>query len=559
MDDLIDENKRDKVFLCLLILVYIIAAFIQTAIPTLVTGPERFLGIINPNKLQIIAILGILIGLLQLLDSVELVTACRSSGYWAQLILNGANCIMVLFAAFAFRQYLALPGIAISIVAVLICTIIKREISLLDKNVEQLHRWAFTDDLTGLPNRKERILTVNNLIAGPHSVPVFSIVLCDFDNFKMINDSLGHQIGDALLTEVVHNLLNFVKEPVTVGRMGGDEFLLIIPGGKSEEELDTYINQICGVLAQPFKYKNREYRITASFGIARYPKDADTSVVLLQQVEMALYRAKAQGKNRIVFFDEEMQRTLEHQLCMERELHNAIGKNELYVEYQPQYTIPERRLRGFEVLARWDSEVLGQIAPLDFIPLAEENGSIVEIGKWILEKACRQYMKIIKEYEVPPTLSVNISVVQFRDPNFVESIKYIVQDTGMDPENLELEITESVCINSPEIAKRILAELKKAGMRISLDDFGTGYSSLSYLRSLPFDTVKIDKSFVDTIGIIPDGKNIVRTIIGMAHQLDLGVIAEGVETADQLEYLVQNHCDYIQGNYLGKPAPIGAL
>jgi diguanylate cyclase (GGDEF)-like protein len=559
MGDLIDQNKRDKVFLSLLILLYITAAFVQTAIPTIVIGSDRYSGIINPEKMQIIAVSGILIGLFQLLDSVELVTSCRMAGFWAQLILNCANVVLVIFAVFAFRQYLAIPGIAISLVAVIICLIIKREITQLDANVEQLHRWAFTDDLTGLSNRKERVLCINNLISGSHSVPVFSIVLCDFDNFKMINDSLGHQIGDALITEVVHNMLEFVKAPVTLGRMGGDEFLFIIPGGKNEEEIDTYIMQICGVLSHPFRYKNRDYRITASFGVSRYPKDSDTSVVLLQQVEMALYRAKAQGKNRIVFFDEEMQQTIEHHLCMERELHAAIDKNELYVEYQPQYTIPARRLRGFEVLARWDSEALGQIAPLDFIPIAEENGTIIEIGKWILEKSCSQYVKILHEYDVPPTLSVNISVVQFRDPEFVENIKYIIRQTGMDPENLELEITESVCINSPEIAKRILTELKKLGIRIALDDFGTGYSSLSYLRLLPFDIVKIDKSFIDTIGIIPDGKNIVRTIIGMAHQLDLGVIAEGVETLDQFEYLVRNQCDFVQGNYLGKPAPIAAL
>jgi diguanylate cyclase (GGDEF)-like protein len=552
-------RKKDSVLLSLFVVVYFSTIVLQLFVPSFFVGPVRYGAHFDSVKMQLIAVSAILIGVLQFLLSVVLVTLCRRNGYFVQIILNVVNCVVVVLGIVLFQQYIALPGIIISFAAIGTSTILFRVLEQLDSTIEKLHSIAFIDELTGLPNRKERIMLIGKLITGTESLPAFSIILFDIDNFKMINDSLGHQTGDELLKQIAVNFQDFLKPPVTIGRFGGDEFLITVPGDRTEADLTAYASRLSAVLSEPFLYKNHEYRITASFGVARYPKNADTAVELLQQVELALYNAKSQGKNGVVFFNGEMQRNLERRLCMERELRAAIEKKELYVEYQPAYTLPERRLRGFEVLVRWESPLLGLIPPLDFIPLAEENGTITAIGRWILETACIQYMKVVSEYEIPPVLSVNISVVQFRDPDFVVNVKRVLDETGMDPENLELEITESVCITSPEMTKRILSELKKIGIRIALDDFGTGYSSLSYLRTLPFDVVKIDKSFIDTIGIIPDEQNIVRTIIRMAHQLELKVIAEGVEADDQLEYLARYHCDYIQGNYLGKPAPISAL
>ena len=272
-----------------------------------------------------------------------------------------------------------------------------------------------------------------------------------------------------------------------------------------------------------------------------------------------MFRAKAHGKNQIEFFDEKMQVNLEHHIDIERKLAKAIEKGEIYVDFQPQYRVPGEKLRGFEVLARWASPTMGAISPQDFIPIAEENGYIVALGTWIMREACSTYQVILKDYPEAPMLAINISVIQLRDPEFLNTVRQVVEETGIDTKNLEFEITESVCITSPEIATHIIKELKGMGITIALDDFGTGYSSLSYLRNLPLDVVKIDKSFVDMIGQIPDEKNIIKSIIDMAHTLDLEVIAEGIERDNQLAYLVRNGCDIIQGNLLGKPAPIAAL
>ena len=396
-------------------------------------------------------------------------------------------------------------------------------------------------------------------MTGSTKIPAFALLLFDFDNFKMINETLGHAIGDVMITEIVHNIKNVVHEPTTIGRIGGDEFLIIIPDSLSDTELQEYAEKIKHIINQPFYYKDRDYRITASCGIARYPKDSLNPIELLQQVDIALFRAKAHGKNQIEFFDEKMQVNLQHQIAIERKLFSAINNKELYIEFQPQYWAKDNNLRGFEVLARWTSPTMGKISPQDFIPIAEENGLIISIGRWVMSEACKAFVRFMEDYENPPMLAINISVIQLRDPDFLENVRQVIADTGIPTKYLEFEITESVCISSPEVAKHIIDELKGMGITIALDDFGTGYSSLSYLRNLPLDVVKIDKSFVDTIGQIPDEKNIIKSIIDMAHQLDLEVIAEGIEQNNQFEYLLRNGCDIIQGNLFGKPAPMAAL
>ncbi|MFA6938293.1 MAG: GGDEF domain-containing phosphodiesterase, partial [Treponema sp.] len=312
-------------------------------------------------------------------------------------------------------------------------------------------------------------------------------------------------------------------------------------------------------ISSPFVYRNNNITVTATFGIVQFPKDGANSNELLQRADMAMYKGKAQGKGRISFFNEEMQKALEERLSIETNLHTAIENNEMYLEYQPQFEPHNHKLRGFEALARWTSPTLGHVSPGEFIPIAEETGDIVPMGKWIMETACTQYMSVYDSYEIPPILAINISAVQLKDPDFVDSIKRIINKTKMDTDHLELEITESVCIMSPEIIAAILSQLKNVGIEIAMDDFGTGYSSLSYLKNLPFDIVKIDITFTKTILTTPPEKNLIKPIIAMAHQLGLKVIAEGVEENAELEYLVANGCDYIQGNIYGRPAPIGAL
>ena len=560
MEGLIDQKGRERFFLVVLTVLYLCLVFLQTLVPQIAPKasfpPEiQFLFI----KIESVVVIGCAIGLVQLLISVQLVLAGQKAGYWTQLGVNSFNFLFVIQELLLRKEFSAAPGIAISIVSVIVCTVVYNQHKRIQHTIDTLHRYAFIDDLTGLPNRKERVSTISDYMQGPSRVPAFSLLMFDFDNFKMINESLGHSIGDVMITEIVHNLGKIIKAPASIGRIGGDEFLVIIPESLSDRELELYAEKINQIVNQPFNYKDREYRLTASFGIARFPKDSINPVELMQQVDIALFRAKAHGKNQIEFFDEKMQLNLEHHIDIERKLAKAIEKGEIYVDFQPQYRVPGEKLRGFEVLARWASPTMGAISPQDFIPIAEENGYIVALGTWIMREACSTYQVILKDYPEAPMLAINISVIQLRDPEFLNTVRQVIEDTGIDTKNLEFEITESVCITSPEIATHIIKELKDMGITIALDDFGTGYSSLSYLRNLPLDVVKIDKSFVDMIGQIPDEKNIIKSIIDMAHTLDLEVIAEGIEHDNQLAYLVRNGCDIIQGNLLGKPAPMAAL
>ena len=560
MEEVSVQKSKERFWHLILITLYAILVFVQSLLPVIV-HIERVPDEVRSEflRFQTMVLFGIGLGLIQMILCVECVVVAKKTGYFTQLI---ANVINVLFAGQAFlleREYSAIPGIFISVVSVIICTLIYNQYKRIDKSIDALHQYVFTDDLTGIPNRKERVSEIANLVSGPKKIPAFTLIMFDLDNFKMINDSLGHQIGDVFLSEIIHNLSAIIKEPDSIGRMGGDEFLIIRHGARGEKEIENYIESVMSVIHQPFYYKDQEIKVTASFGIVRYPKDSDNVTELLQQIDIALYKAKTYGKNKIVFFDEKMQSNLEHQLTIERKLESAIKNNELYIELQPQYKIPSRDLRGFEVLARWTSPLMGRISPVDFIALAEENGSIVQIGKWIMKEACSAFVKLLSDYATLPVLAINVSVVQFKDPGFLSTVKSIISETKIDAHCLEFEITESVCISSPDMIKDILAELKEMGIRIAMDDFGTGYSSLSYLRMLPLDIVKIDKSFIDSIGTIPDEKNIVKTIIDMAHQLGLEVIAEGIEKQFQLDYLEKNNCDIIQGNLLGKPLPIAAL
>ncbi len=558
MTELQNESKhRDHIFFGLLTLLYIIFMLFQTIFPILVEpNPQAEF---NMTKAYIISCGGIFIGLFQFLLCLEFVTLFRKPGLIAQFVLNGLNLLCIFYLLFFHDRMYTIPNIAISLVACIVCWVMYGQVSRIYSNMKTLHRLAFTDSLTGLPNRNAQISEIERCIIGPNKENIFSLIMFDFDNFKMINEFLGHQIGDVLLVETIHNIERNISRDAKIGRVGDDRFLVILYGTRTDKEIEEYIDSLNRLIKTPFHFKGHDYRMTACMGVARYPKDSDTTSELMRQVEIAMFRAKSYGKDRVVFFDEKMQTTLERHMQIERKLNNAIVNKELYLEYQPQYHIPDRTLRGFEVLCRWDSPTLGTVPPSDFIPLAEENGSIIEIGKWIMREACYQFMKIYKDEKNPPMLSINISVVQFRDPTFLQIVKDVLADTGINPDFLEFEITESVCINSQENAKAILESLKKMGIRLSLDDFGTGYSSLSYLRTLPLDVVKIDKSFIDTIGVVPDEKNIVKTIINMAHQLSLEVVSEGIEQVHQYDYLVKNGCDYIQGNYLGKPLPSAAL
>ena len=425
--------------------------------------------------------------------------------------------------------------------------------NLMRENEKKLNHLAFFDMLTDLPNRKMIISRLNYLIDRANDNPTdLAVVFIDLDNFKRVNDTMGHHSGDLLLQSATSRMKTLIKPNDMLGRLGGDEFALIIQQPLSDEEIFEYLTLLKNVIEQPFTIEKNEFTITASFGFAVFPEDGKNSIDLLKCADTAMYKAKEQGKNNIVRFSKEMNEEITRRMEFENKMMSAIQKDEMYLVFQPQYST-DKELRGFEALVRWKSAELGVVNPLDFIPIAEETKYIIPLGEWILKTACNIFMKLRNELECEMMLSINISSVQIMDPSFLDMVKKILEQTNFPPNLLEFEITESVFISSMDYVIDILNKLKKIGVKIALDDFGTGYSSLNYLQMLPIDTLKIDKSFVDNINSENARKQIVGPIISLVHQMNISVIAEGVETEEQLKYLRNHKCDFIQGYLFGKP------
>ncbi len=422
------------------------------------------------------------------------------------------------------------------------------------ENEEKLNYLAFFDVLTELPNRKMIINRLDVLISLSMKKQMrFAMAFIDLDNFKRINDSMGHHAGDLLLQEVAVRLKTVIHQDDMLGRLGGDEFALIIQRQLNEEEILIYVEGLRNVLLDKFYIEKTELCISASFGISVFPQDGDNSTDLLKCSDTAMYKVKDDGKNGVQFFNKEMKDKIFKRMEFEKRLLSSIQNNELFLVFQPQYSSVEKKLRGFEALIRWNSPELGLVSPVEFIPISEETRFIIPMGKWILKTSCEIYKKIQDKYNFTGTISVNISAVQIMEPSFLQMVKSIIEETGINPRYLEFEITESVFISSMEYVIGVLNELKKIGIHIALDDFGTGYSSLSYLQLLPIDTLKIDKIFIDGIISREADKQIVGPIISLVHQMDIAVVAEGVEKDIQLDYLRSQSCDCIQGFLWGKP------
>ncbi|MCO7055348.1 sensor domain-containing protein [Pseudomonas juntendi] len=425
---------------------------------------------------------------------------------------------------------------------------------------QRIHRLAYYDALTHLPNRtlfQDRLY--NALQQAERQKAWVVLMFLDLDRFKPINDSLGHAAGDRMLKDMALRLLACVDDDETVARMGGDEFTLLLqPRATREMALNRAIHvaeNILASLVRPFVLENREFFVTASIGIALSPQDGSELSQLMKNADTAMYHAKERGKNNFQFYQAEMNASALERLELESDLRHAMEQNEFILYYQPQFSGDGKRLTGAEALLRWRHPTRGLVPPGDFIPVIEELGLVVDVGDWVLREASRQLKAWHKAKVRVPKVSVNISARQFSDGQLGTRIATILEECGLPPACLELELTESILMREVNEALQILASLKNLGLSIAVDDFGTGYSSLNYLKQFPIDVLKIDRTFVDGL---PEGEQdaqIARAIIAMAHSLNLAVIAEGVETHEQLEFLREHECDEVQGYLFGRPMP----
>jgi len=419
----------------------------------------------------------------------------------------------------------------------------------------ELESHARFDTLTGLANRSllvDRIEGALNYSGGRPSVWVAAL---DLDHFKFVNDSLGHQAGDVLLRAVAVRIAGAVERSDTVARTGGDEFVLVLPGRTDESAAADTVRAVLAALSHPLLIDGHELVLTGSAGVACFPSDGNDAATLIQHAEVAMYRAKETGRNTVQFYTPSMNSRARERLALEIALRSALSQNEFELYYQPQVDLVTGSVVGVEALIRWRHPSLGMVRPDRFITLAEETGLIVPIGAWVLRTACRQHSDWQHAGYGPLRVGVNLSARQFADPGLARQIERVLEDTGMPPSSLEIEITESLVMEDVEGAIRTMGELKRMGLKLSIDDFGTGYSSLSYLRRFPVDVLKIDRSFVRDIAFSEDDAAMVSAIIELARGLRMRTIAEGVETEAQLDYLKRRGCDEVQGHVYGKAEP----
>lgn len=424
------------------------------------------------------------------------------------------------------------------------------------KQMEQtIRRMAFTDSLTGLPNRglfHDRLTQV--LAYARRHARQAAILVLDIDRFKLINESLGHECGDALLRMIAERLQRCLREGDTVSRLGGDEFTVVLGDLSDAQDAAKYARRILAILSDPFFVGAQELYLTASIGISLYPSDGHDAPTLTRNAEAALGRAK-EHRNHFQLYAPVMNATAADQLAVENALRKAVDREEFRVYYQPKIDVQTRQITGAEALIRWQHPEWGLVPPMKFIPIAEKTGLIVPIGEWVLRSACEQAQAWRRAGHEHLGVSVNLSGRQLKQDGLVDRVSCILAETGLPAAWLELELTESILMESVETTMRTLGHLDAMGIHLSIDDFGTGYSSLSYLKRFPIDSLKIDRSFVQDIGTDKDDAAIASAVIAMAHRLQLTVVAEGVETAEQLEFLTAHACDEVQGYYFSRPVP----
>jgi diguanylate cyclase (GGDEF)-like protein len=419
---------------------------------------------------------------------------------------------------------------------------------------ETLYRQAHFDSLTDLPNRqllKDRL--EQHLASARIDQYTGAVLFLDLDRFKEINDMFGHSVGDLLLVQASLRIVSEVRTRDTVARLGGDEFVIVLPNVRNNSIVQATAERLLTSLSEAFSVDGADHYVSASIGIVVFPDDGDSVEMLLKNADAAMYRAKEAGRNRFEFFSERLNAESRRKIGLERDLREALRERNLEVLYQPQFDISTGNISGAEALLRWNHTAAGPISPDEFIPLAEESGLIIEIGSWVIEQACRDLRELLNEGLHPGPMSINVSARQLREQSFMDTVMDPIRRCGIHPGYIQLEVTETAVAQNRDTAIQILRSLRQQGVHVAIDDFGTGYSSLSYLQQMPFDVIKIDKSFVQAIGSNVASDNICRTIIKMAAELGKKSIAEGVEDRDQLEFLQKNGCDFIQGFFYSKP------
>ena len=424
----------------------------------------------------------------------------------------------------------------------------------------RIRHLAHHDVLTGLPNRRLLHKRLEQALgAARESGGHAAVIFIDLDRFKTINDSLGHAVGDALLKAVALRLTEVLRPGDTVSRMGGDEFVLVLGNAAGPDDATAVSDRLLECLSRPYEITGYSLRVTPSIGISVFPRDGEDAETLLSRADAAMYHAKAEGRHCFRFFTEQVQRASTQRLQLENELHGAVARGELLLHYQPRFDLIHRSFVAAEALVRWQHPTRGMISPAEFIPLAEETGLIHPIGRWVLEEACRQQRAWRERGFCPGSIAVNLSAQQFRSADLAGSIGSILGDAGIEPEAIELEITESTLMHDSGQTLATLQALASLGIRISIDDFGTGYSSLAYLKRFPVHLLKIDRSFVRDIPANTDDATIVRAITGLAGSLGLRVVAEGVENEAQVRFLQGIGCDEGQGFLFAPPMPADEL
>jgi diguanylate cyclase (GGDEF)-like protein/PAS domain S-box-containing protein len=431
-----------------------------------------------------------------------------------------------------------------------------RDVSAAQAMALQMVHSAQHDFLTGLPNRmllNDRVTQAIGL-AMRHTTRI-AVLFLDLDGFKHINDSLGHPIGDKLLRSIARRLVDCVRGSDTVSRQGGDEFVVLLSEVEHLEDAAILARRMLQAVAKPHAVDQHDLHVTTSIGVSVYPDDGLNAETLIMKADTAMYQVKEHGRQGYQFFTPAMNiRAVERQF-IEENLRNALERQEFALHYQPKVDLRTGRFSGAEALIRWTHPVRGPIPPAQFIPIAEDCGLILPIGDWVLREACQQARAWMDEAMPIPTIAVNISAMQFRDEKFLEGVVAVLSETGLDPAVLELELTERVLMNRADSTESILKTLKSQGIRLAVDDFGTGYSSLSDLGRFPIDTLKIDQSFVRQITRAPDQTNLVNAAISMGRSLNLRVVAEGVETLEEMAFLRAHECDEAQGYYFSRPMP----